>query len=470
MKKIVFVLIALSVIANGYAKKFLEKPNVVLIFSDDLGWTGLGSFGSDYYETPNLDLLCNNGMKFTQGYATAPVCAPSRAALISGQYAPRNGTYRVTDVPRSKRFKMEDYLAVQPKNRDFELEIFTMAEMFKSVDYTTGMFGKWHIHPTSPGDCGFDKWIASQGAHYGFKTSPHYDVPKDVYLSDFMADHAIEFINENKEQPFFLYLPDFLVHKPHEAKAPLIEKYKKKKPVRGQKDPVYAAMTESLDQTVGRIYQALKENGLLENTLIVFTSDNGANCHMNSDFSLKDNVFTDNLPLREGKGKMYEGGLRVPYIFYWKGEINAGTVCDKPIINVDLYPTFMELAGAQKPDQPLDGESVVSSLKEQDKKSDKRALYWHYPNYGPVNRKSGTPKYAYIPTDVIRYGDYKLLEFYHYDTEHIELYNLKEDIGERNDLAEKMPEKAKELHQMLKDWRKEVGAEYPYKNPDFKQK
>ncbi len=449
------------------AQSFPDKPNVVLIFSDDVGWTGLSSFGSQYYETPNIDQLCNKGMKFNQGYAAASVCAPSRAALMSGQYSPRNGTYRVTDVPRSKRFKMEDYLAVQPENRPFSQGIFTMAEMFKSVGYATGMFGKWHIEPFTPDKHGFDKWIASQGAHFGFKTSPHYEVPENVYLSDFMADHAIEFIKDNKEQPFFLYLPDFLVHKPHEAKQPLIEKYQNKKGINGQNEPVYAAMTESLDQTVGRIYAALEENGLLENTLIVFTSDNGAMSRMNNDFSLKDNVFTDNLPLREGKGLMYEGGIRVPYIFYWKGQIVAGAVCDEPIINVDLYPTFMELVGAPTPEQPLDGVSLVSCLQKPSKRLEKRALYWHYPNYGPVKRKNGIPEYAYIPTDVIRYGDYKLIEFYHSGTEHIELYNLKEDIGERNDLSEKMPEKANELLQMLKDWRKEVGAEYPYKNPDF---
>jgi len=226
-------------------------------------------------------------------------------------------------------------------------------------------------------------------------------------------------------------------------------------------------MTESLDQTVGRIYEALKKNGLLENTLIVFTSDNGAMSRMNKDFSLKDNVFTDNLPLREGKGLMYEGGLRVPYIFYWEGQVKPGTECKEPIINIDLYPTFMELIGADKPDQPLDGVSLLPCLQNPNKKLEKRALYWHYPNYGPVHRKDGTVSYDYIPTDVILYGDYKLIEFYHFNTEHLELYNLKEDIGERRDLSQEMPDKARELHQMLKDWRKEVGAEYPYKNPDF---
>ncbi len=442
-----------------------KKPNIVLIYSDDVGWTGLSSFGSKYYETPNIDSLAKNGMEFTQGYAAACVCAPSRASLMSGQYSSRNGTYRVTDVP--KRIHKEYlYKAIQPDNKPFSEDIVTMAEALKSGGYVTGMFGKWHIKPGMPGVHGFDSWIESSGKHFKFHTSPEYTVPDSVYLSDFMADHAIEFIEKNKDTTFFLYLPDFLVHKPHEAKQRLIKKYEKKKPVGGHHDPVYAAMTESLDYTVGRIFHTLDSLGLLDNTLIVFTSDNGANARTKNG-KLNPRSYTSNLPLRDGKGLMYEGGIRVPYIFYWKGKIKPGTVNKNQITGLDLYPTFLDIANIKKPDQPLDGESIAKCLFNPDYKLPERPLFWHYPNYGPASVKKGKVHYAYIPTDVLILGDYKLLEFYHDTVDHVELYNLKNDIGELHDLSKEMPEKVKELQDIMNKIRKESGAKMPVPNPDY---
>ena len=444
-----------------------KKPNIVLIFTDDVGWTGVGCFGSEYYETPNIDELAAGGMKFTQGYAAACVCAPSRAALMSGQYSSRNGTLRVTDVP--KRIKKPWlYQSIQPQNLPFSKDIVTMAEALKAGGYATGMFGKWHIKPGTPGDHGFDDWIESAGRHFDFVTKPPYDVKPGTYLTDFMADHAIEFIEKNKNRPFFLYLPDFLVHKPYQAKPELIEKYQKKKPVGGQGDPVYAAMTESLDVTVGRIYHTLDSLGLLDNTLIIFTSDNGAMARTTPDGRLKKKSVTSNLPLRDGKGLMYEGGIRVPYIFYWKGKIKPGTVNETPFTAIDLYPTFLEIAGIEKPKgQVLDGESITKCLFDPDYKMPERPLFWHYPNYGPAYVKNGKVHYAYIPTDVVRLGDYKLLEFYHDTIDHVELYNLKEDIGELHDLSKKMPEKAEELQAILHRLQKESHARMPVANPEY---
>jgi arylsulfatase A-like enzyme len=443
-----------------------RKPNIVLIFSDDVGWTGLSSFGSRYYETPNIDKLASGGMKFTQGYACASVCAPSRTAMLSGMYAPGNGTYRVTNVPE-KYGNLNDYPAIQPRNKPFSESIVTIAEALKENGYTTGMFGKWHVSPGDPGQHGFDSWIMSQGKHFDFKTSPGYDVDSSVYLSDFMTDKAIEFIHKNKENPFFLYIPEFLVHKPHEAKDSLIQKYAKKETYGYHANPVYAAMTESMDYSVGRICKILEELNLLENTLIVFTSDNGGRCAFNANLEPKSNSFTDNLPLRDGKGSYYEGGIRVPYIFYWKGKVMPGTTCEQQIIGIDLYPTFLEITNSTTPNQQLDGISLVPCLVNNNNRLPQRPIFWHYPNYGKAIRNSSGIVYSNIPTDAILYGDYKLLEFYHDSTDHLELYNIKEDLSERKNLIHDFPEKADELHQMLISWRKEYNAEWPVTNPDF---
>ena len=466
MKGISKFVMSSSLLFCGMALEAGNKPNIVFILAEDLGWTGLGCYGSNYYETPNIDMLAAQGMRFTQGYACASVSAPSRAALMSGQYSSRNGTLRVSDVPKKNK-NYQDYIGIQPPNRPFPEDIMTMAELLKSGGYVTGMFGKWHIEPGDPGVHGFDNWISSSGKHFGFKTSPGYEVADSVYLSDFMADKAIEFIEDNKERPFFLYLPDFLVHKPHEAKQRLIDKYKNKKGYRGQKDPVYAAMTESLDQTVGRIYRTLEKNGLLDNALIVFSSDNGAQSKTNSDGTVTENSYTDNLPLRHGKGLMYEGGLRVPYIFMWKGKIKPGTVSDEAIIGLDLYPTFANVARCGLPDQPVDGVDLTPLLIGKVDKLDERALYWYYPNYGPAKRKNGKVTYANIPTDVIIYGDYKLQEYYHCDTEHLELYNLKEDISESDNLINKEKGMADKLLKMLCAWQHETGAVRPVKNEKY---
>jgi arylsulfatase A-like enzyme len=442
------------------------KPNLVLILADDLGWTGLGCFGSRFYKTPNIDKLCGEGMKFTNGYADAPVCAPTRACVMSGQYTPRTGVYRVTDVPRS-RDVMDKCEFIQPEKKQFSLEITTLAEALKKEGYATGHFGKWHLEPHHPSEQGFDSAIVSASKHFDFDTKPPYDIEPGTYLSDFMADFAIEFMETNKDKPFFLYLPDFLVHKPHEAKPDLVDLFKGKPRVGYQGDPVHAAMTLSLDETVGRIVDTIDRLGLKENTLIVFTSDNGARCAFGDDGKPKDNSFTDNLPLRDGKGEIYEGGIRVPYIYRWPGTIKPGTVCSEPITTVDLYPTFMHLATGTpnfKKDQPLDGASVVPCLKSDGSATlDRDALYWYYPNYSAGPSQDG--RWEQVPRAAIRMGDYKLLKSL--VGADLELYNLKTDIGETKNLAKTKPEKAKLLNDKLVLWLDDIDAPKLVPNPTY---
>lgn len=479
-----FKLLWLALIFHSSVVLAQKKPNIVFILSDDVGWTGLSGYGSDYYETPNIDALAEKGVKFSNYYAPACVCAPARASYMSGQYSPRHGVYRVLDLQRPKGAKanikdytskvnvstvnLKDYKAIQPEKKPFAKEIITMAEALKTEGYATATFGKWHLDPHKPDVQGFDEWSVAGKTHFSIKPVPDENVDKDVYLTDFMADKAIKFIEKNKDKPFFLYLPDYLVHKPHEAKQALIEKYKKKGGKGFHKNAIYGAMTESLDETVGRVIGTLERLNLMENTLIVFTSDNGANCNFDEKtMKPKKNAFTDNIPLRSGKGFMYEGGLRVPMIVYWKGHTAVNKVVDTPAIGVDLYPTFLEVAGAKTPNQPLDGVSLLKQFTKPNSKMKERSLFWHYPNYGRASRRKTGIKYSYMPTDVIRKGDYKLLEFYELNTVKLELYNLKDDISETTNLVESKPELAKAMHEELKAWRKRLNAEEMKPNPDF---
>jgi len=448
-------------LARGAGATSSRKPNFVVILADDLGWTGLRCFGSKYYETPNLDRLCAQGMKFTDGYADAPVCAPTRACLISGQYTPRTGVYRVSDMTKgNERFCP----FIQPSKTPFGLDKTTIAEALKKLGYATAHFGKWHLGPEHPSEHGFDVAIESSGKHFDPEMKPPMDVPKGTYLTDFLADRALEFIEQNRDRPFFLYFPDFLVHKPHEAKEELIAWFKDKPGIGAQSDPVYAAMTYSLDLTVGRIVNKVDQLGLAEQTLIIFLSDNGGRCVFGPDLKPKPNAFTDNLPLREGKGELYEGGIRVPYIFRWPGRIKPGTVCHEPVTTVDLYPTLVEIAGGTpEPRYPLDGVSLMPCLRDHRAKLNRDALYWYYPNFSGGPNKEG--KWASIPRAAIRARRYKLIEYLIEDRP--ELYDLESDIGERHNLAEKMPAKVEELRARLKAWMEAVGAPNMPRNPDY---
>ncbi len=437
-----------------------EKPNIIYILADDLGYADLSCYGSKYHETPNLDRMAKEGMRFTSGYSCGPNCQPTRAALMSGQYGPRTGIYTVGSIDR---FNWQSRpLRPVDNGKNLPAEKITIAQTLKNAGYKTAMFGKWHLGDGEfhPGKRGFDEAIESSGQHYDFETSPKTDYAKGTYLADFLTDKATDFIRRNKSEPFFLYLPHFGVHAPYQAKKELIEKFKNKPGVGGQKNPTYAAMLYSVDESVGRILSLLDELKLSENTLVIFASDNGGVGGYAREGIKDSDGATDNAHLRGGKGMLYEGGIRVPYIFRWTGKIASGATCETPINSVDLYPTLLELTGGQAPhDQPLDGVSYVKLLKNKGKGSLKREdLFWHFPGY----LGAGGDKWRTTPAGAIRSGDWKLLEFF--EDNRIELYNLRNDIGEQKNLAATEQKRANQLRDKLHTWRKSIGAPMPKPN------
>ncbi len=447
------LVIALAAPAAGAAR----RPNVVLVLADDLGWTDLGCQGSKYYETPNLDRLAAQGMRFTAGYTCGPNCQPTRAALMSGQYGPRTGVYTVGSIDRfnwrSRPLRPVDNVQQLPH------ETVTVAGALKKAGYATAMFGKWHLGqagPLHPARRGFDEAIVSMGRHFDFATSPKVDYPKGTYLSDFLTDRAVDFIRRNRDRPFFLFLAHFAVHSPHEAKKELVEKFKKRPAAGGHRDATYAAMIASLDESVGRVAAALDELKLADDTLFIFSRDNGGVGGYARAGIRGGGAATDNAPLRGGKGMLYEGGIRVPFLFRWPGTIEAGTRCDEPVCSVDLFPTLLEVAGAKPPaGQPLDGVSCLPLLSGAKGRLDRDAVYWHFPVY----LGAGRDDWRTTPAGAARAGDWKLLEFF--ETGRLELYNLADDIGETKDLAKSNPEKVKELHGKLRAWREAVKAPMP---------
>ncbi len=439
-------------------------PNVVFILADDLGYTDVGCFGSKYYETPNIDRLAQEGMKMTRHHHCQN-CQPTRAALMSGQYAPRTGIYTVGGIGRfeweSRPLRPVDNVTELP------LEKITVAQTMKKAGYATGMFGKWHLGQSGeyhPGQRGFDEAIVSMGKHFNFQTQPKVEVPKGEYLADFLTNKAVDFIQRHKDGPFFLYLPHYGVHSPHEAKEELIAKFKDKAPVGGHHSAVYAAMIASVDESVGRVMAVLDELKLADNTVLIFSSDNGGVGGYAREGIKKGGDITDNAPLRSGKGSLYEGGTRVPFIVRWPGVTKAGTSSEVPTVHVDLYPTLAEIGKAALPEgQPLDGESLVPVWRDATAGHLKReAIYQHFPGY--LGAGGGT--WRTTPVGLIEVGDWKLMEFF--EDGRLELYNLKEDIGEQKNLAAEMPEKAKELHAKMIAWREGIKAPMPTKNEGVK--
>ncbi len=432
-----------------------RPPNIVFLLADDLGWTDLGCQGSRYYETPAIDKLAAQGMRFTN-YYHCQNCAPTRAALMTGQYPPRTGIYTVGTLERgsAEHRKMNVPVNVTQLPRERK----TIADVLKAARYTTALFGKWHLGQGMggyhPAQRGFDQAIVSMGRHFDFTTSPKVTYPEGTYLADFLTDHAVDFLEKNKDRPFFLYVPHFGVHTPLQAKKELIAKYQKKKAVGGHKNPVYAAMIESVDQSVGRILAKLDELKLSDNTVVIFASDNGG---VGGYVGISARNITDNAPLRGGKGMLYEGGVRVPFLVRWPGVIKPGTTCDEPAIHVDLFPTLMELGRAKAPPkQVLDGESLVPLFRDPRAKLKRDALYVHFPGY---LEGGGPGQWRTTPVGSIRKGDYKLLEFF--EDGRLELYNLKDDPGEKSNLAEKMPARTRELQTQLAAWRKNLKAAMP---------
>lgn len=461
-------LIVCLLLATGAASAG-DKPNIIFIIADDLGARDLGCDGSSFYETPNLDRLAARGMRFTQAYAACPVCSPTRASVMTGKYPARVG---ITDyIPGALRGKLNP----APYLHELPLAEFTIAEALKAAGYATAAIGKWHLGGEGfyPDRQGFDLNVAgcekgSPPSYFSpYKLPTMTDGPDGEYLTDRLTDEAVKFIEGvNRKQPFFLYLAHHAVHNPQQAKLALVAKYREKAaklpPLTGpefvpeggrqarqvQNRPVYAAMLESLDEGVGRVVSTLERLRIAEQTVVFFTSDNGG-------LSTSEGSPTSNVPLRAGKGCLYEGGIRVPLIVSWPGVVKPSNVCDQPMTSTDYYPTMLEIAGLPlRPERHIDGVSLVSLLKGGTRPD--RPLFWHYPHYG---NQGGQPGGA------VRMGDYKLIEWY--ESGRTELYDLRNDPSEKHDLAAVAVDVQRDLSRRLRDWRTSVNAKMPTPNPEY---
>ena len=458
--------------ATASAAEAARKPNIVFFLVDDLGVMDIGAYNpGTFYETPHVDRLARQGMKFTSGYAANPVCSPTRYSIMTGKYPTR---VRATNWFSGKR---EGRFRGAPLNDVMPLEEITLAEALKLQGYRTAFVGKWHLGPTEkywPEAQGFDVNIGGhdRGSPPGGYFSPYKnprlkDGPQGEHLTARLADEAVQIIEQNKDQPFLLYLAFYSVHTPLQAPKELIAKYEAKAkalaaegkpefaeeeqvlPGMGerkvrvvQKHPTYAAMVESMDTAVGRVLTKLEELGLDQKTIVCFTSDNGG-------LSTAEGSPTSNLPLRGGKGWVYEGGIREPFLVKWPGVVEAGRACNVPVMSLDFYPTLLEAAGA-KPgsNQTVDGVSLVPLLKGADS-LDREALYWHYPHY---SNQGG------FPGGAVRVGDWKLVE--RYEDGRVHLYNLAADPGERRDLAAEQADKVSDLRGRLHAWYGQVDAQF----------
>jgi len=450
-------------------KSSLRKPNIIFVLIDDMGWRDLGCYGSEYYETPNIDRLAGQGMQFSDAYTCGPNCAPTRASLMSGQYTPRHGIVTVGTSARGPAHLRK--LIPQENKTVLDAGITTIAEAIRLAGYVGASMGKWHLG-NDPGHGpigqGFDLNVGGYEAGHPksyfspYKNPELKDGPKGEYLTDRLTDEALKFIEANHSKPFFLYLPHYAVHTPIRAKKEMIAKYKTKKPSNGQGNPTYAAMIESTDQGVGRMMAKLDELGLTDDTIVIFSSDNGGVGGYKA-LGIKGPEVTSNAPLRGGKGMLYEGGIRVPLFVRWPGVVKPASRCDAPVITVDFYPTLLEMTGAQRPArQALDGRSIMPLLRSSGGIG-REAIFWHFPAY----LQGGGGTWRTTPAGAVRKGQWKLIEFF--EDGRVELYNIVRDISEKNNLAEKMSEKAKELHKLLRNWRKSVNAKVPRQlNPNYR--
>jgi len=472
MKFIFLALISWSLIP---VSAFANRPNILFILADDLGWSDLRCFGSSFYDTPNLDGLAKEGVKFTQAYAACPVCSPTRSSILTGQYPARTQNTDYFGGPQPSDVRRNAKYPVLPAHYIERLDSkhTTLAEALKAQGYATFFAGKWHLggKGSYPEDHGFDINMGGieRGGPYGGKKyfSPYgnpklKDGPEGEHLPDRLATETVKFIHAHKNKPFLAYLSFYSVHTPLMGRKDLVEKYKKRKqaldknrktfadePPRKvrilQDHPVYAAMVEAMDQAVGKVLKALDDEGIADNTIVIFFSDNGG-------LSTSEGSPTSNLPLRAGKGWLYEGGVREPMIVRWPGVIPKNTECSQPIISTDFYPTILEAAELPLlPKQHLDGQSFLSFLKNPKQPTQKRTLFWHYPHWG---NQGGTPG------TVVRVGDWKLIHFYD-PKKPDELYNIKRDISEQNNLIQKEPERVIALKKKMQEILNQTHAVLP---------
>ncbi len=460
---LVWLMLGFGIVSGSRCANAQSSPpwNVLLILIDDMGWSDLQYAGSDYYESPCIDRLASQSVQFRQAYAAAPVCSPTRAAILTGKCPARTGLTiwheaAVSGGPRDRP------LRDAPSATELAHEHVTLAELFQARGYFTAHIGKWHLGLAThyPETQGYEHHVG--GTHWGAPSSfffPYHGpfvstegefryVPglspgqKDDYLTDRLTDRALEAIAAAGDRPFFMTLWHYAVHSPIEAPAPLVEKYRKKKPGQFHHDPTYAAMIENLDQNVGRVLDELDRRHLADRTVVIFTSDNGG-----VDIPVRYTTPTSNLPLRSGKGTLYEGGIRVPLLIRWPQSKQGGSRCDQMVTSEDLFATLVDQF--QLTSQiPLgqDGVSLVPLLDNPAKALDRERLFWHFPHY-----------YARMtPASAIRWGPWKLI--HSYETDEVELYHLKDDPGESRDLAEQMPTESQRLRAELDRWRTEVNA------------
>ena len=451
------------IISQGKANaaESAQKLNVVFFLADDLGWTGLRCFGSDFYETPHLDQLAQQGVKFTNAYAACTVCSPTRASVLTGMYPAR---LHLTDfiAGQNRPWAM---LNIPNWTKQLEHRYTTLPEALQAAGYRTAQVGKWHLEP--PGDKqgafaptkhGFDVQVLKPKQAKGNLLPPGFNAKgesKQDFITDYLTDKAVEFIDESKDQPFFLYFAYHVPHTPVEGRPDLTKEFQAKvKAENIHKNADYAAMVKSMDDSVGRVLERLQRHGLSERTLVIFTSDNGGLTQRNG----KLDNFTDNRPLRRGKGSAYEGGVRVPAIVRWPGVTPSGKVCEQPIMTIDYYPTILAstgVAGNKEHNASIDGVSLVPQLRNPQAKLE-RNLYWHYPHY----HAGGDSPYS-----AIRNGPWRLIQFH--EDQRLELYNLADDLSEQHDLSKTHADQAGQLLEQLRAWLTRVDAQLPTPNPQF---
>lgn len=443
-------------------------PNVVFVLADDLGWADLPVYGNRFNEAPNLTNLAGQGRMFSNAYAACPVCSPTRASIQTGQYPARLG---IIDFLPGHWRPYEKMIPAQNRTQYLPLKMETLGEIMQKAGYRTGYFGKWHLGNQEQNfakNQGYDTSVIFQGSpyyNYNQVMRPNQNFPEDKVLSEALTDLGVDFIEENRDHPFFLFLAHYDVHVQLDADSAKIEKYLKKEKVPGYPcNAIYAAMVEQIDESVGRLVEKLKSSGLEENTIFIFFSDNGglvsrfdrvpliakSRQHIYEGDSLL-YIASSNAPLRAEKGTLYEGGIREPLIIKWPARVAAGTTSNRPVSSVDFFPTLLDLTRMES-DQVIDGQSLLPELLQREIPD--RALFWHYPVYHHSR-----------PASAVRSGDWKLIHFY--DTGENELYNLEDDLEEKFNLTESNPQKTAELKTILENWLTETGADLPEPNPDF---
>jgi len=463
-----------------HGKSTTERPpNILLITVDDLGWADLGCYGADLHETPNIDAFAKTGQTFTHAYAAAAICTPTRAALLTGKSPARLNMTIWREAATNSLFNQK--LIPPDVSANLPLEEITLAEALKTAGFVTAHLGKWHVGDGEhfPELQGFDINIGAtvwgcpptffypyRGEIYrsfrfvpGLERSVHgqYDLNREgEYLTDRLTDEAMSIMERFKEESFFINLSYYTVHTPIEGKKELVEYYQKKLASgMSHQNAIYAAMVHSLDENMGKLMHKLDELHLADHTVVIFTSDNGGFIN-----EWEGQTVTANTPLRSGKGALYEGGIRVPTIIRWPRIPTPGATSDYPLTTQDFYPTLLEILDVKGDSSQLaafDGMSLVPILKNPQADLKQRTLYWHYPHY----------YHTTTPVSAIRRGDWKLLEFL--EDNRVELYNLTEDVGEENNLADENPSRTKELLELLKAWRQQVDAPMPSINPNYKK-